>query len=151
MVKHIVMFKFLENAEGRTKKENLEIAANMLKDLQGKIPTLVASEVRFNDENAAKSNYDMILLADYNDWEGLNEYIEYECAICKKHYTEETETEEPEEHEHEYYEAEVVEPTETEDGYIIFECECGDYYEEILPATGTGEDDEETEEGSEEP
>ncbi len=75
MVKHIVMFKFLENAEGRTKKENLEIAANMLKDLQGKIPTLVASEVRFNDENAAKSNYDMILLADYNDWEGLNEYI----------------------------------------------------------------------------
>ena len=75
MVKHIVMFKFLESAEGRTKKENLEIAANMLKDLQGKIPTLVASEVCFNDEKAAKSNYDMILLADYNDWEGLDEYI----------------------------------------------------------------------------
>ena len=32
MIRHIVMFKFLENAEGRTKKENLEIAANMLKD-----------------------------------------------------------------------------------------------------------------------
>ena len=74
------------------------------------------------------------------------DYIEYECAICKKHYTEEIEAEE---HEHEYVEAEVVEPTETEDGYILYECECGDYYEEILPATGTG-DDEETEEGSEE-
>ncbi|MBQ2302003.1 MAG: DUF4430 domain-containing protein [Oscillospiraceae bacterium] len=74
------------------------------------------------------------------------DYIEYECAICKKHYIEEIETEE---HEHEYYEAEVVEPTGTEDGYILYECECGDYYEEILPATGTG-DDEETEEGSEE-
>ena len=32
MVKHIVMFKFFENAEGRTKKENVEIAANMLKE-----------------------------------------------------------------------------------------------------------------------
>ena len=74
------------------------------------------------------------------------DYVEYECAICKKHYTEEIEAEE---HEHEYVEVEVVEPTETEDGYILYECECGDYYEEILPATGTG-DDEETEEGSEE-
>ena len=87
------------------------------------------------------------------------DYIEYECQICKKHYmegnqSEEPETpeipEEPEEHEHEYYEADVVEPTGTEDGYIIYECSCGDYYTEILPATETG-DDEETEEGSEEP
>ena len=84
---------------------------------------------------------------EYVETDRGTDYIEYECAICKKHYTEEIETEE---HEHEYYEAEVVEPTETGDGYIIFECECGDYYEEILPATGTG-DDEETEEGSEEP
>ncbi len=74
------------------------------------------------------------------------DYIEYECAICEKHYTEEIE---PEEHEHEYYEVERVEPTETEDGYVIYECECGDWYEEILPATGTG-DEEDYEEGSEE-
>ena len=69
------MFKFLESAEGRTKKENLEIAADMLRNLQGKIPTLVASEIHFNSENAAKINYDMILICDYNDWQGLNEYI----------------------------------------------------------------------------
>ena len=74
------------------------------------------------------------------------DYIEYECAICEKHYTEETE---PEEHEHEYYEVDRVEPTETEDGYVIYECECGDWYEEILPATGAG-DEEDFEEGSEE-
>ena len=74
------------------------------------------------------------------------DYIEYECAICEKHYTEEIE---PEEHEHEYYEVDRVEPTETEDGYVIYECECGDWYEEILPATGAG-DEEDFEEGSEE-
>ncbi|MBQ7937182.1 MAG: DUF4430 domain-containing protein [Oscillospiraceae bacterium] len=77
------------------------------------------------------------------------DYIEYECAICEKHYTEEIIPEEPEEHEHEYYEVDRVEPTETEDGYVIYECECGDWYEEVLPATGAG-DEEDFEEGSEE-
>ncbi len=75
MVKHIVMFKFLPEAEGRTKKENVEIAAKMLNDLQGKIPTLVSSEVKTNSECASDTNYDLILTADYNSWEDLNEYI----------------------------------------------------------------------------
>lgn len=75
MVKHIVMFKFLENAEGRSKKENLEIAASMLRDLQGKVPTLVSSEVRLNAESADASNYDLVLVSDHNDWQGLNDYI----------------------------------------------------------------------------
>ena len=75
MVKHIVMFKFLDSAEGRTKKENLLIAADMLIDLQGKVPTLVSSSVSLNSELADKSNYDLVLVADFNDFEGLNEYI----------------------------------------------------------------------------
>lgn len=75
MVKHIVMFKFLDTAEGRSKKENVEIAANMLQDLQGRIPTLVASEVKINSECADNSNYDLVLVAEYNDWAGLQEYI----------------------------------------------------------------------------
>lgn len=75
MVKHIVMFKFLESAEGRTKKENVEIAANMLLDLQGRIPTLVSSEVKINSECADNTNYDLVLVAEYNNWEDLNEYI----------------------------------------------------------------------------
>ena len=75
MVKHIVMFKFFETACGRSKKENLEIAAKMLMDLQGKVPTLVNSEVRLNSENADNTNYDMVLIAEYNDWQGLKEYI----------------------------------------------------------------------------
>ncbi len=75
MVRHIVMFKFLESAEGRTKKENVEIAAKMLNDLQGKVPTLLRSEVQFNSESADSSNYDLVLIADYNSWEDLKEYI----------------------------------------------------------------------------
>lgn len=75
MVKHIVMFKFLPEAMGRTKKENLEIAKNMLEDLQGKVPTLLSSVVEINSENANPDNYDLVLVADCNSWEDLNAYI----------------------------------------------------------------------------
>ena len=85
MVRHIVMFKLLETAEGRTRRENAEIAASMLRDLQGKIPTLVASEVRLDDTSAEKGNYDLVLVADYNDWQGLDEYIVHPLhkAVCE--------------------------------------------------------------------
>lgn len=75
MVKHIVMFKFLPEAEGRTKQENASIAAQMLIDLQGKVPTLLNSEVRLNSASADASNYDLILISEFKDFEALNEYI----------------------------------------------------------------------------
>ncbi len=75
MVKHIVMFKFLASAEGRTKQENVEIAKNMLENLQGKVPTLVSSEVRINSEKADNTNYDLVLISDFESFESLNEYI----------------------------------------------------------------------------
>ena len=75
MVKHIVMFKFLEEAEGRTRKENATIAMNMLNELQGKIPELVASTARLNEDCADKTNYDLVLVSDFNSWEDLQNYI----------------------------------------------------------------------------
>ena len=53
---------------------------------------------------------------DYYEYASGDGYIEYECSICKKHYTEETETEEPEpEPEPEPEEPEIPEePTEPE-------------------------------------
>lgn len=74
MVKHIVMFNFLPEAEGRTKKENAEIAAKMLENLQGKIPSLIRSEVRQNSELADRSNFDLVLVSEHEDWNGLHEY-----------------------------------------------------------------------------
>ncbi len=75
MVKHIVMFRFLPEAEGRTKQENALIAAQMLSDLQGKVPTLLNSEVRLNSAKADRSNYDLILISEFESFEALNEYI----------------------------------------------------------------------------
>ena len=75
MVKHIVMFKFLESAEGRTKQENVEIAKAMLENLQGKVPTLVSSSVKTNSEKADNTNYDLVIISDFESFESLNEYI----------------------------------------------------------------------------
>lgn len=69
------MFNFLPEAEGRTKKENAVIAAEMLKNLQGKIPSLINSEVRLNGDLADQNNYDLVLISEYEDWNGLHEYI----------------------------------------------------------------------------
>lgn len=75
MVKHIVMFKFLPSAEGRSKDENVRLTAEKLKALQGKIPELISSEVIIGAEAQAESNYDLILIADYKNFDDLNAYI----------------------------------------------------------------------------
>lgn len=75
MVKHIVMFKFMEEAEGRTKLENATIARDMLVALQGEVPTLLSSRVTLNSDKADKSNYDLILEADFESFDTLAEYI----------------------------------------------------------------------------
>lgn len=77
MVRHVVMFKFLESAEGRSKAENVRLTAEKLKALQGVVPTLKASEVRIGSPLADGSNYDLLLLSDFDSFEGLNAYISH--------------------------------------------------------------------------
>jgi hypothetical protein len=36
---------------------------------------LLSSEVKINSESASKDNYDLVLVADYNNWDDLNAYI----------------------------------------------------------------------------
>ncbi len=75
MIRHIVMFKFMEEAEGRSKQENVAIARGMLEKLRDTVPSLRASELHENHPQAAESNYDLILIADFDDMEGLQSYI----------------------------------------------------------------------------
>ena len=49
---------------------------------------------------------------------------------------EEESSEAPEVHVHDYVVVVVTEPTCTEDGVIVYACECGDTYEEVVAATG---------------
>lgn len=75
MIRHVVMFKFLDSAEGRTKAENVKMTADMLNALQGVVPTLKASEVHIGAEYADKTNYDLVLISDFDSFEDLQAYI----------------------------------------------------------------------------
>lgn len=74
MIKHIVMFKLKEEANGKTAKENLEGALELLKNFEQEIPSLVHFEARTNSKEAPESNYELALVCDFNDIQGLNEY-----------------------------------------------------------------------------
>jgi hypothetical protein len=70
MIVHIVMIKFRE-MEG--KEENIAKAAKMIRELEGKIPSLKSIEtgINFSGEDRAM---DLVLRAVFDDREGLEAY-----------------------------------------------------------------------------
>lgn len=74
MIKHIVMFKLSEDAEGKTRKENLDIALDMLKNFKELIPVIKNFKAVSNAPNAPDSNYDLALICDFENIEDLNAY-----------------------------------------------------------------------------
>ena len=75
MIRHIVMFKFKEEAEGKTKMENVLATKAMLEALPAKIPQILASTVEIGAEGANPENADLILISDFESFETLNQYI----------------------------------------------------------------------------
>ncbi len=74
MVKHIVFFHLLDEAEGKTKVENAQIIKAGLEGLSEHIPFLRHAEVGINIPNAPKTNFDICLICDFDSWDDLNAY-----------------------------------------------------------------------------
>lgn len=74
MIKHIVMFKLSENAEGKTRKENLDTALDMLKNFKELIPVIKDFKAVSNSTDAPDSNYDLALICDFLNIDDLNAY-----------------------------------------------------------------------------
>jgi len=72
MVKHIVMFKLTEKTS-----ENMELAINSLRSLEGKIETLKSIEIG-TDFLESDRSYDIVLTAHFENKEGLNIYGTHE-------------------------------------------------------------------------
>ena len=68
MVKHIVMFKLTEKTS-----ENMELATNSLRSLEGKIETLKSIEIG-TDFLESDRSYDIVLTAHFENKEGLKTY-----------------------------------------------------------------------------
>lgn len=76
MIKHIVMWKFYDVAEGSTKAQNLEKARGLLESLKGNIPEIQRLEVGINLAESDQA-YDMVLSADFENAAGLKTYLDH--------------------------------------------------------------------------
>lgn len=73
MIKHIVMWKFKDEACGLSKEENLKRVKTMLEGLVGVIPELISLQVGIDVLNSAMS-YDMALICEFETMEALEAY-----------------------------------------------------------------------------
>ncbi|MFP4662379.1 MAG: Dabb family protein [Halanaerobiales bacterium] len=73
MVKHIVMFKLKEKAEGRGKDVNASKMKKMIEALPEKIEELISMEVGL-DINGSDAAYDIVLYSEFDNEEALNNY-----------------------------------------------------------------------------
>ncbi|QUH28840.1 Dabb family protein [Vallitalea guaymasensis] len=74
MIRHVVMFKYQEEAEGNDKKYNLNKTKELLEKLQGKVEEIKYLHVGLNDDEADNSNYDLVLTVDVESISDLNAY-----------------------------------------------------------------------------
>lgn len=79
MIQHTVCFKLKPN-------ENIDKAVEILRSMQGKVPTALKIDVGVDFLKSTRS-YDIILQVVLKDKEALNEYQqdEYHCSVVKKH------------------------------------------------------------------
>ena len=73
MIKHIVMWKIKDFAEGKTKTENIELIKEKLENLKSFIPEIKFIEVgmNFNESDMA---YDAVLYSEFDTAEDLEIY-----------------------------------------------------------------------------
>lgn len=76
ILKHIVMWKFLDNAEGKTKAENMRFAAENLRALVGVAPTLLKLSIG-EDVIGSPASFDMALVADFKSVEDMLAYRDF--------------------------------------------------------------------------
>jgi len=78
MIKHVVMWKLKEIAEGKTKAENGETMKKLLEDLPNKIEELVRAEVGINIlEGKDDAICDVVLTIECETEEDLQAYAEH--------------------------------------------------------------------------
>ena len=76
MLRHIVMYKFKAEAQGRTREENLAIAQKLAQDMAvpGAIPELKAFQYGIGAPGSAEGNYDITLVCDLDSFAALDRY-----------------------------------------------------------------------------
>lgn len=73
MIRHIVMWRFKEEAEEKTKQQNMEYVRSRLMSLKDMIPEIKSLEIGINIANGGAA-YDMALVSEFEDEAALEAY-----------------------------------------------------------------------------
>ena len=73
MIRHVVMWKFKDLGEGKTKEENLDIVKDKLLALIPIIPELKKMEIG-KDVSHTDASYDLILITEFESLDDLHTY-----------------------------------------------------------------------------
>jgi hypothetical protein len=73
MIKHIILWRLKDFAEGSTKQENALKVKAMLEDMRGKIPGMLKLEVGLNFEGSDSAS-DISLYTEFESREALDAY-----------------------------------------------------------------------------
>lgn len=84
MLNHIVMWKLLDSANGKTKEENIKLLIDGYEELKKIIPSIADAEMH----RTCGGNVDLILITHFKDEEELNAYVNHPdhqkySAFCK--------------------------------------------------------------------
>ncbi|MDD2243562.1 MAG: Dabb family protein [Dysgonamonadaceae bacterium] len=77
MIKHLVLFKLADQAEGKSKSENALIIKKDLEALKDKVSVIKKIKVYINDYKAVSSNYDIILDSEFKSIEDVKIYVDH--------------------------------------------------------------------------
>ena len=77
MIKHVVLFKLAAFAEGNSKHENAIYLKERLENLEALIPELLKIEVVLNIPDVSDQNYDLMLIAEFENLQDLDVYINH--------------------------------------------------------------------------
>lgn len=85
MIRHVVMWRFEENAEGKTRLQNMEYIRDRLMALLPIIPEIKRMEIGF-DVLHSDMSYDMILLTEFDSLDDLSYYKNHPDHVAVSRY-----------------------------------------------------------------
>lgn len=85
MLKHVVMWRFIEGAEGKSRSEHAQWMKEHLEALVGVVPEIRALEVGI-DCNKGAAAYDAVLISLFEDTEALKRYKHHPAHLAISTY-----------------------------------------------------------------
>lgn len=85
MLKHVVMWRFIEGAEGKSRSEHAQWMKEHLEALVGVVPEIRALEVGI-DCNKGAAAYDAVLISLFEDAEALKRYKHHPAHLAISTY-----------------------------------------------------------------